>query len=99
MSSRAHALAAEESVYSALIPVQTATLRSRSDELIAEPERDLPRRRLGRIGAVHEVVGHRYGEAAANRSRLRIGGIRRADRLAQRRDRAVALDDERPRRA
>src|SRR5579859_2146008 len=100
MSSRDHARAAAASVYSAFAFVQLATLpASDSGELIAEPERDLARRRLGRIGAVHEVVGHRHREVAADRPRLGVGRVRRADRLAERRDGTRALDDERPGRA
>src|SRR5439155_1859651 len=103
ISSLAQARDAEASVYSVFTRVQFAmfcrTYSGRSDELIVrEPERDLARRRLGRVGAVHEVVGHRACQVAANRARLRVGRIRRADRLAQRRDRALALDDERQRR-
>src|SRR5262252_5764436 len=74
MSSRAHACSARPSVYSAFSRVQAATVGS-----VTEPERDLTLRRLGRVGAVHEVVGHRGGEVAAHG-----------------RDRALALDDERP---
>ena len=35
-------------------------------------------------------------EVAADRAGLGVGGVRRADRLPHRRDRALALDDERP---
>ena len=53
-----------------------------SDELIGgEPERDLALGGLRRVGAVHEVVGHRHREVAADRARLGVGRIRRADRL------------------
>ena len=55
-------------------------------------------RGLRRVGAVDEVVRHRHREVAADRARLGVGRVRRADRLAHRRDRAFALDDERPRR-
>src|SRR6266545_3832323 len=103
ISSCAQARAAEASVYSVFARVQFATFcrtySGLSDKLIVrEPERDLARRRLGRVGTVHEVVGHRARQVAANRARLGIGGIRRADRLAKRRDRALAFDDERQRR-
>jgi len=47
---------------------------------------------------VHEVVRHREREIAADRARLRVGGIGRADRRSQRGDRAFPLDDERERR-
>src|SRR5439155_21588250 len=66
---------------------------------IREPEPDLARRRLWRVGAVDEVVRHRERELAAQRSRLRVGRVRRADRLAAGRDRALALEHERERRA
>src|SRR6478736_8042091 len=72
------------------------TYSGRSDELIVrEPERDLARRRLRRVGAVNEVVRHREREVAADRAWLGVGRVRRADRLAHRRDRALPLDDER----
>src|SRR5947208_12185282 len=45
---------------------------------------------------MHEVVGHRGGEVAADRPRGCVRRVRRADRRAQGRDRAVALDDESP---
>src|SRR5437588_5592965 len=94
-----HWRGAAAAVCSSFAFVQAATLPgSDSGELIAEPERDLARCRLGRVGAVHEVVRHRHREIPANRARLRVGGVRRADRLAHRRDRSLALDHERPRR-
>ena len=94
ISSRAHACSARASVYSAFARVQASTVGS-----VTEPERDLALRRLRRVGAVHEVVGHRGGEVAADRPRRGVRGIGRADRRPHRRDRAFALDDERPRRA
>src|SRR4051812_23210631 len=101
--SAAHAFRAFASVNSRFVSVHCATFaatRSASAELIGgEPERDLAFGRLRRVGAVDEVVRHRAREIAANRARLRVGRIRRTDRLAHRRDRAFALDDERPRRA
>src|SRR6476619_8151070 len=76
------------------------TYSGRSDELIVrEPERDLALRRLRRVGAVHQVVRHRVRKIAADRSRLGIRGIRRADGLAHRGDGALALDDQRQCRA
>ena len=48
---------------------------------------------------MHEVVRHRERELAAQRSGVGVGGVRRADRLARGRDRALALEDERERRA
>jgi len=39
---------------------------------------------------VDEVVRHRAREIAPDRAWLRVGGVRRADRLAHRRDRAFA---------
>src|SRR5262249_19106033 len=91
MSSRAHACSARPSVYAAFSRVQAATVGS-----VTEPERDLALRRLGRVGAVHEVVGHRGGQVAPNRSRSGVRRIRRADGCAHGRDRPLALDDERP---
>src|SRR4051794_4827170 len=105
-SSAASFQAAEalESVYSRFVSVHwttfAATRLEASAELIGgEPERDLALGRLRRVGAVDEVVRHRAREVAANRARLRIGGVRRADRLAHRRDCAFAFHDERPGRA
>src|SRR4051812_2533517 len=90
------------SVYSRFVFVHCATFaatRSASELIGGEPERDLALGRLRRVGAVDEVVRHRAREVAANRARLRIGGGRRADRLAHRRDCAFAFHDERPGRA
>ena len=70
-----------------------------SDQPIREPDPDLALGRLGRIGAVDEVVRHRERELAAERARVGIGRVRRADRLARSRDRALALEHERQRRA
>src|SRR5436190_14892998 len=67
-----------------------------SDEVgIREPERDLARRRVGRIRAVHEVVGHRQREVAADRARRGILRIGRPHRRPDDGDRVLALDDER----
>ena len=74
--------------------VRSASLR----QSIREPEPDLALGRLGRVRAVHEVVRHREGELAAERARVGVGGVRRADRLARRGDRAFALEHERERR-
>src|SRR5581483_271081 len=68
-------------------------------EPIREPERDLALGRLGRVARVHEVVRHRERELAAQRSRICVGRIGGADRAAARRDRTLALDDERERRS
>ena len=46
-----------------------------------------------------EVVRHRECEVAADRARLGVGRVRRADRRPQRGDRTLAFDDERERRA
>src|SRR5215472_12899245 len=91
ISSRAHACSARPSVQFAFSRVQAATVGS-----VTEPERNLTLRRLGRVGAVHEVVGHRGSEIAADRPRCGIRRIGGADRRAHRRDRSFALDDERP---
>src|SRR6187431_3238563 len=72
---------------------------SPSDELIrAEPEPDLALGRLGRVGAVDEVVRHREREVAADRPRSGVGRIRRAHRRPDHADRGLALDDEGQRR-
>jgi hypothetical protein len=47
---------------------------------------------------VHEVVRHREREVATDRPGCCLGRVRRADRLPQRRNRTLALDDERKRR-
>src|SRR6476469_7445932 len=96
---------ADGSVNSEFVFVHCATFAARescegSGELIGgEPKRDLARRGLGRVGAVHEVVRHRHREIAADRARVGVCRVRRADRLAHRRDRSFAFHDERPGRA
>ena len=95
------ALARLRSWYSSLRTAsQAARLcsTSRQTRLIGEPERDLARGRLRRVGAVHEVVRHREREVAADRARRRVGRVRRAHRRAHDRDRALALEHERERR-
>ena len=95
----AHLRAACSSVYSALVFVQSSRLRAASsDQPIGEPEADLALGRLGRVGAVDEVVRHRERELAAERAGVGVGRVRRADRLARGRDRALALEHERERR-
>src|SRR3712207_8076259 len=47
--------------------------------------------------SVHEVVRHREREVAADRARFGVRRVRRADRGARRRDRALAFEDERER--
>src|SRR5919202_1523390 len=103
ISSLAHVSRARGPVCSAFTFVQISTFRGTysgySDELIVrEPERDLALGRLGGVGAVDEVVRHRRGEVAADGARVGVDGVRRADRLAQRRDRPLPLHHERPRR-
>src|SRR5918912_168929 len=102
ISSRLHASGALPSVYSALAFVHASRLRSASSAcLIGEPQLDLALRRLGGIGAVHEVVGHREGEVAADRPGRRVGRVRRTHRRPHRLDGTLAFDDEgqrRPRR-
>src|SRR2546421_1293340 len=102
ISSCAHDSAARASVYSAFARVQLATFcatySGNSDELIVcKPQVDLALRRLRRIGTVDEVVRHCERQVAADRARICVRGIRRADRLAQRRDCALPFDDERER--
>src|SRR5581483_188562 len=70
-----------------------------SRQPIGEPQRDLALCRLRRVGPVDEVVRHREREVAAQRPRLGVGRVRRADRLSRGRDRAFALEHERERRA
>src|SRR5438105_3501076 len=99
ISSCAQARAAEASVYSVFARVQFATFcrtySGRSDELIVrEPERDLALGGFRRVGTVDEVVRHGAREVTANRARFGVGRVRRADRLPERRDRALSLDDE-----
>src|SRR5947208_1863614 len=52
--------------YSSLRESQYARLTS-DEVIVREPEPDLARRRLRRVGAVHQVVGHREREVAADR--------------------------------
>src|SRR5436853_18087 len=74
----------------------SGTSSGRSDELIVrEPERDLALGGFRRVGTVDEVVRHGAREVTPDRSRFGIGWVRCADRLAQRRDSALPLDDER----
>src|SRR5688500_5947800 len=83
ISSAAQAPRARAPVCSALDFVQSSRLRAASllDELIVgEPQGYLALGRLGRVGAVDEVVRHRGGEVAPDRAGLRVCRIRRADR-------------------
>jgi len=95
----AHFATACSAVYSELIFVQSSRFRAASsDHAIGEPEADLALGRLGRVGAVHEVVRHGKRELAAQRAGIGLGGVRGADRLAGGRDRSLPLEDERERR-
>src|SRR6187401_425290 len=78
---------------------QCSRLRSAwSEGGIGKPEVDFPRRRLGRVGAVHKIVRHRKREVAANRARRRVGGVGGTHGRPHGRDRALALEHERERR-
>src|SRR5262249_20184140 len=87
------------SVYSALASVQDARLRETYSGSATEPERYLALGRLRRVGAMHEVVGHREREVATDRPWSGVGGVCRADRSPHGRDRAFPFDHESPRRA
>src|SRR3954463_11858085 len=56
---------------------------------VREPQRDLARGGLVTVARVHEVLGRRGGEITANRPRLRVVDLRRADELAYERERVV----------
>src|SRR3954468_7381677 len=61
---------------------------------IWEEELDLPRSRLGRVGAVHEVLGHHGGEIAADRSGCALDRVGHAHQRAHRLDRSVTLRNQ-----
>src|SRR5512146_3580607 len=99
ISSSAQFVSAFSFVYSRLASVQLAALRSASlrqtsDEPIGEPDPDLALGRLGGVGAVDEVVRHRERVVAADAAGRRLCGVRRADRRAAGRDRALAFEHE-----
>src|ERR1700722_3670721 len=99
-SSRAQLVAAFPSVYWRFDSVQSARFfAASSDQPIGEPDPDLALGRLGRVGAVDEVVRHRQREGATDGAGCGVGGIRRADRDAARGDRSLALEHERKSRA
>src|SRR5690242_10028740 len=91
ISSRAQLTSAFSSVYLAFACVQTAAFfaASSAHEAIGEPDPDLALGGLGRVGAVHEVVRHRERELTAQAAGIGIRGVRRPDRLAGGRDRAL----------
>src|SRR4051812_8166135 len=103
ISSSAQFVRAFSSAYSAFACVQSSTFLAASvearavgsDEPIREPDPDLALGRFRRVAAVHEVVGHRQRELAAQRACLGVGGIRGADRLSARGDGTFALEHER----
>src|SRR2546423_4074659 len=100
ISSSAQFVDAESFVCSRLIWAQSAAFLAASlDQSIREPEPDLALGGFRRVGAVHEVVGHRERELAAQRAGARLRGVRRPDRLAARCDRGLALQHEGQRRA
>ena len=74
------------SVYSASSSSRVAVAAASSDQPIGEREADLALGGLGRVRAVNEVVRHRERELTAERARVGVGRVRRADRL-----RAVAI--------
>ena len=64
-----------------------------------EEDPDLAGGRLGRVGAVHEVLADLEGEVAADRAGGGLDRVGRADQAAAAGDGVRALDDERDERA
>ena len=68
---------------------------AREEFFVGEPDRDLARRALGRIAAVHQVAADRLRVVAADRSGRGFDRVGRADRRTAAFDRIVAFNDHR----